>query len=647
MHFNKSYRTFPLRTTLVISVLTTAFIIVLICLGIAGYPAYSKAKKEIYTLWEKIGDQAALNAKEAVVAYFENAPATLKMVEGLVAEEQLLLSSSEAIFDICYRMLKENPEFVTAYYFKPDGTFYGVLRDAEGFQATFRVVDQEKTKEENYRIGPNHQWILFETLGSNYDPRNRPFWKSALAHPEGGWSEVYDFAETGAKGFTYVLAHPGNQGIDGYWAVDFQVNLLSQFLHTLKVGKEGSVYIVTPDGALVAESSIKDVAALQRYLESDAYTKRRIFSSVTLPKDLGIDWKIITIIHENDFLKPIRSHAGRSLAVGLFFTAIFLVVTALFFGKVSERLKEMALEMDEAGQMIFNDRSVDSLIYRIRELNMMNHALHKMKAGLQSFSKYIPVDIVKKLLHSGQAAKPGAEKKPVTALFIDLAHFTSMAEALPSDEVVHILGEFLTTVTDAVDSEKGMIDKFIGDAAMALWGTPQPIPDPAVSACRAALAIKKRLSSNFPLDFRIGINTGVAMVGNFGSTQRLDYTAIGDAINIASRLEKLNKFYGTKILIGPSTAEEVKGAFLIRPIDSVLLEGRTRPLVVYELFGLLNETSESIEKGLSLYSRGLDAYLAHRLSEAAPLFEEADRLLGGNDAPSKKLLERIRASELP
>jgi len=647
MHLNKPFRTFPLRTTLVVAVMTTAIVIMAIIFGTVGVPAYGKAKKIIRNLWEDISEQVALNATEQVLRYFQSGPITLKVIQGLFDEKQLKIDNLETIFDVCYRTLKGNPDFLTVEYFKNDGTFYGVFRLGGEYQGSFRSIGPDgKTAIKNYKIGADSTWVQTEVIMGDYDPRKRPFWKTATEHPDGAWTAPYRFATTGALGYTYVLGQ--KKGTEGYWAVDYQIDHLGDFLRRLKVGGEGHVYILDKQGSVIGESSEEHNhiigGAWSHYLasgqgEGHFSLGHRIFYANAFPEEAHIPWTVVTSIHENDFLSPIRRDALHSSMIGLIPCLFFLILIGLFFGRVSGRMKEIAWEMDEIGNLVFRISPGDHIRSRIREINAMNHGLNKMKVALQSFAKYVPVDLIKKLIFSGHAAEPGADKKEVTVFFADMAGFTTMAENLQPNEVVEIIEQFLTGVSVEVHKEKGIIDKFMGDAVMALWGVPDPIENPALAACRTALAIKKRFQSNPLMKHRIGINTGFAMVGNFGSDERLDYTAIGDTINIGARLEKFNKNCGSQILLGPLTAAAVQEVMLVRPLNWVMLEGRSHTLLAYELLGIKGELPENVIQAVGVYAAGLEAYQKQQFKEAADLFSQADALFGGSDIPSKKLLD--------
>ncbi len=643
--------TFPLRSTLVGSVIVSAGLAITLTLGFIGYPAYTKAKNAIKDLWKDLAIQVSQTATEEVLRYFQSAPITLRFIEGLVEEEQLGVENLETIFDICYRALKENPDFVTVYYAKANGTFYGVFKIADTFLGSYRtIVSIGKTLVQNYHIGPGNKWVLTNEETTDYDPRTRPFWLTGTQHPDGAWTDPYKFATTGATGYSYMLAQKGNTGIEGYWTVDFQIDKLSSYIQSLKIGKEGIIYIIANDGTVIAESTPPQATpAIEpdwtKYLHANTKggfvnLQHRILYTNPFPEESQIPWNLVTVIHEDDFLQPIRDDALHALALGLIPFVLFFFASAFFFGNISRRLREIANEMDRAGNLSISPKEEHKPHSLIREVNIMNESLHKMKVGLHSFSKYVPLDLVKKLIRSGKTPEIGGEKREITVLFADLVQFTTLAEQFHPDEIAKVLEVFLTTATREVHKERGTIDKFMGDAVMAIWGAPDPVPNSPLAACRTALSMKKIAASNPRMKYKIGINSGSAMVGNFGSQERMDYTAIGDTVNIAARLEKLNKLYNTHILIGPVTAEAVQEKLIVRPIDWVILQGRTQAIFIYELLCERGEAEESLLKAIAAYDAALESYRNRRFTLAASLFEKASELFGGRDTPCRILMER-------
>src|SRR3954452_17475534 len=229
------------------------------------------------------------------------------------------------------------------------------------------------------------------------------------------------------------------------------------------------------------------------------------------------------------------------------------------------------------------------------EIENLSNAIADMAGGLAAFRKYIPSDLVKALVSEGIEPSPGGSIRNLTVLFSDIAGFTGLSERL-GDQIIPLLSRYLDTMSREVSGHGGTIDKFIGDAVMACWGAPAANPDHAVDACRAALACQRALRASGladddgrPLRVRVGINSGDMLVGNIGSEVRLNYTVIGDAVNIASRLESTNKVYGSTIIIGPETRRLAGKSIVVRELDRLAVYGRAGGLQIYELLGMAEE----------------------------------------------------------
>jgi adenylate cyclase len=216
------------------------------------------------------------------------------------------------------------------------------------------------------------------------------------------------------------------------------------------------------------------------------------------------------------------------------------------------------------------------------------------------------------------------------------------------DELTLLITEYLEAVSGVIRAEGGTVDKFIGDAVMAFWGAPAECPDHASSACRAALAVVRTLDElasswearGLPrLSIRIGINSGQVVVGNVGSSERLNYTVLGDAVNLASRLEALGKRYGATALIGEATARQVEAHMVLRPLDYVAVAGKKEPVLVHELVGLRGEISEERLADCERYREALALYRRREFTAAADLFAD---LADAGDAAAKQLLKRCR-----
>lgn len=220
-----------------------------------------------------------------------------------------------------------------------------------------------------------------------------------------------------------------------------------------------------------------------------------------------------------------------------------------------------------------------------------------------TFSKFVSKDIVNELLANPESLKLGGEKKELTVFFSDIRGFTTLSEALSPEDLVQLLNEYLSIMTNLVIAYRGTIDKYMGDAIMAFWGAPVKNDDHAYFACLAAIiqleelkVMQDRWAANgIPvIDIGIGLNTGDAVVGNMGSSHRMDYTVMGDTINLGSRLEGTNKSYGTHIIISEFTYAKVKDRIYARELDDIKVKGKNEPVKIFELIDIVNR--EDLEK---------------------------------------------------
>jgi adenylate cyclase len=284
---------------------------------------------------------------------------------------------------------------------------------------------------------------------------------------------------------------------------------------------------------------------------------------------------------------------------------------------------------------------------RLAEISSLSGAIAEMAAGLSAFRKFIPADLVQMLLRRGIEARPGGSIQDLTVMFIDVAGFTGLSERL-GDRVIPILSKYLDVTSEAIVANDGTIDKFIGDAVMAFWGAPTAQSNHALLCCRAALACRGAIERSglsddqgAPLQIRIGINSGRMLVGNIGSELRLNYTVIGDAVNVASRLEGVNKQYGSQILIGVETKRRVGDAFVTREVDNIAVYGRTEDLAVYELVGLPDDFADESTTWIASYEAGLSRYRGRDFAGAILDFEAVLREKPA-DRPAQLLLDRCR-----
>jgi adenylate cyclase len=267
-----------------------------------------------------------------------------------------------------------------------------------------------------------------------------------------------------------------------------------------------------------------------------------------------------------------------------------------------------------------------------------------------AFGKYLAPSVVEELMNDPSRLKLGGDRRHISMLFSDLAGFTSMSEVLSPEKLVAVLNQYLHEMADLVKQEGGMVDKYIGDAIMALYGAPNALPDHAVRVCSTAVRMQRRLEElngiwrqgdpTWPqLKVRIGINTGDPVVGNIGGADKIDYTALGDSVNLAARLEPACKSYGVGIMIAQRTREEAGAAIQVRELDMLAVYGKQEPIRVYELLALAGDDIGDQRDVLEQYERGLAAF-RHRDFELALQYFRAALELNPDDGPSAVYAER-------
>jgi adenylate cyclase len=283
-----------------------------------------------------------------------------------------------------------------------------------------------------------------------------------------------------------------------------------------------------------------------------------------------------------------------------------------------------------------------------RDVHEALTSLELAKTALRAMGRYVPIDLVRQLYQSGVEPVLGAQPRELTLLFSDIKDFTAVSERLPADRLAAALGAYLEQMTSAIESTGGTIDKYIGDAVMALWNAPAACADHPRAGCRAALACTRATAALCastaweglaPWQTRFGLHSAQVMVGHFGAPNRISYTAIGDGVNLASRLEGLNKQYGTSILVSAPLREAVGQELVFRHLDRVAVKGKRVAMDVYELCGEPGEAAiDRRLPALRRYEAALQAYFARRFEEALELLQGAE-----SDPPSAVLRARCEA----
>jgi len=315
------------------------------------------------------------------------------------------------------------------------------------------------------------------------------------------------------------------------------------------------------------------------------------------------------------------------IIIGLITLVTILLVTFLslkFSKMITKPLIQIEDEMKQIRKFELADPTPVKTIF-IELLSMENTVKNTIQA-LRSFKRYVPAELVQQIVTTEREAVLSGEKTEATFLFTDIAGFTSITETVTIELLVQKLGLYFKGMISTIHSCKGTVDKYIGDAVMAFWGAPNPVANHHYHACEAALKCLDFLKEfndalekeGFPrLDTRFGIHAGNAIIGNMGYIDRLNYTAIGDSVNTASRLEGLNKHYRTSILISESVYDNVKEHFVARLLDRIIVKGKTTSIAIYELIDFRERADlDSVVTYAEQYTAAMNLYYSREWKEA-------------------------------
>lgn len=532
--------------------------------------------------------------------------------------------------------LQQMPGVLSLYFgMHEDGAFYQVVHlPQDGSHTTSTGGKVPKDANWLIRIIDNSsgQWrdsVLYlaswgkvvglERATTDYDPRERPWYRAALPFDDIAGSPVYMFAGPAQPGLTLSRRLTTSDGARlAVFGADMTIAALSAFLREQKVGATGRVFILDSAGHMIGhpdETKVirADGGALQlvdgaqvddpvvagavrgwRDGKGDSFIVQStedganwLVRFTPFANRFGSTWTIGVVVAEDEFVGPIKRASLLILLAG----GLFLGIAALAIQRAARMLvKPMETLIGETDRIsrLELDQPV-KVVSPVVEIDKLATAIASMKTGLASFGTYVPKSLVHSIIQSGIGTSVGGQRRPLTVMFTDLQGFTAATEAMPPEQVLPWLSAYFDAMSTAIHRHHGTIDKYIGDAIMALWNAPLDDDDHVAHACRAMLACRDAASlggqDGVPLKTRMGLHTGTAVVGNVGASDRMQYTALGAMVNLASRVESLNKQLDTQLLVTGDVAQAVAGRFTLRPMGKVLAVGTSLPMDVHELLG--------------------------------------------------------------
>lgn len=481
-----------------------------------------------------------------------------------------------------------------------------------------------------------------------YDPYTRPWHIAAMRSDSTVISDPYPYLSVKSVGITASRRIAGWRG--GVFGVDLTLESLSHALDELSILDRTTALIFTENGALLAKNRLSDgglgiadqheavanvtelinpvakalyallhapdsrthnsgaqASAFANELPAEPETEENwneftinrleyIAQIMPLSPDFAVPTFLGFAVPKHELLKDVEQMLENSLFVSIVFLAASIFITSCIARALTVPISQLAKDTQRIQQFDLDDSSTVTSTFT--ELNDLGHSIGAMKKSLKCFARYIPVNIVRRLVQDGSEPVLGGDNREVTIMFTDVTNFTSYSELMSSSDLMRKLSSYLDCLSREVRAEEGIVDKFIGDSVMAVWNAFDEQQNHTYRACVAALkccAANDRLnmmwdSYGWPgMNTRFGLHMGEAVVGNIGSSERMEHTTIGATVNTAARMEGLNKKYGTRVLVSETVYARVRDEFLFRPIDRVVPKGNSKPIDVYELIGTLLE----------------------------------------------------------
>lgn len=630
------------------------------------------AQQVSQTLADTINDQIVSAVGDELQSITTEAKSSLTAVRTLLVEKVLEAHDARKREFVFLSQLQSQPTISWVAFGWPDGSFFAGHKLGDSGIEMLEITADRKLRIDQYDYAGNDIKLKDSRVeDSKYSVTEQEWFREASQSGDDHWSTL----TTHPRGERLAAALAAPIDIDrkrvGVLAIIIELTRVSNFLSQLTVGKSAGAFILDRDGGVVAapDSNADELNALKtdhplfpvavdamrqagsgydpgsgEPFHAQVTRDGRAYQAVLTPISFP-GWSLVTVVPESEFLGPVQTTIRR-LLIGL---AVLIVFAGLLSAWLAQRLIAAPL-IKVMGEIRHVERfdldRVERHPSRLTEIENLSGAIGDMAQGLVAFRKYIPADLVKRLISDGTGARLGGAVKAMSVMFIDLAGFTGMSERL-GDRIIPLLSRYFDSVSVQIQHHGGTIDKFIGDAVMAFWGAPAANPDHAADCCRAALACRRAMEEAGLLDdrgehvkIRIGINSGDMLVGNIGSEVRLNYTVIGDAVNIASRLESTNKVYGSTIIIGPETRRLAGDRIVVRELDRLAVYGRAGGLQIYELLGMAGEFTGALD-WVKSYEAGLAAWRAGNFNAAIDAFE-ATRKLRPQDAASSLMIERCQ-----
>jgi adenylate cyclase len=613
------------------------FVAVVLFVGLSlVYFSFDRVTSIIRSAASTFIDKVAEHAADRIDTQFKDVRDNVEILTSLPAIQEARIDSP-AIHALMAAMLRNNSQLFSLYVGYADGNFLEIDfidRAGRSFrdrldapaEAAFRLLTIQRAAggartARTIFLSASLALLGERSVAADYDPRDRPWYIDAYDAEAGVLTDPYIFFASGEPGYT--LRIPVKSGQLGVVAGDILLSDADALLRNQRLGNSGVAFLFDDEGRIVAHPRMSALIGAQT---TDG-------GAITLPRltdvyKTGIPAAVRAWQSGNQAQQFFRNDDGRTYVASFrsidtassahlrlavlapldeFFATVlaqrqFLFLMALGFvlavlppvfwlgSMLSRSIRAIAVETDRIQRFEPGDTAARSSL--IQEIDDLGRSVFTMRKVVETFSSFVPKRLVQQLIETGTPLGLGGVRREVTILFTDVENFTGLTERADPEHVMSNTSRYFAALSETIMSNKGTVDKFIGDAVMAIWNAPAEDADHVVNGCAAVLACQtanQELNLAFeregwpPYRTRFGLHTGNVVVGNVGSADRMNYTVLGASVNLAARLEALNKTFGTTALVSEPIKLGAEARFVFRSVDRISPKGFAEKFPVFEL----------------------------------------------------------------
>ncbi len=625
------------------------FVAIVLTVGLALlYLTFSRVNAIVRTAASSYLGTVAQASADRIDGQLKSVRDNLDILRGIPSVQEADITDNLRFYSLLASMLRNNAQLSNLYVGYANGAFIELdFIDRSGQEARKRVGAPDGAKFRLFVIAKSAASgelqattsflddalrVLARVSGpDDFDPRKRPWYEGAFEPDAPLLTAPYVFHLTDNVGYTVRM--PISSDRSGVVAGDILIGEAESLLRQQGLGKSGVAFLFDDAGRVIAHPDLSqwlnaagagkqlpdlphlsDIDAVGVRTAIDAWRRTgvseqffkdnngREYLAAVQPVILAgtADLRVIVFAAVDEFYSDIVAERRSLIVVAVLLLLAALPLAFVIGNRLSLSLRILSREVDRIQRFRFS--TMPRLRSPIREIDDLGRSVYTMRSLVQTFSNFVPKRLVQQLVETGDSMELGGVRREATILFTDVENFTPLTEDKDPTQVMLYTSRYFAAISNVIAAHQGTVDKFIGDAVMGIWNAPVEQDEHVLQACEAVLRcieVNEALNAEFEREgwpaynTRFGLHVGDAMIGNIGSSDRMNYTALGATVNLASRLERLNKDHGTQALVSQAVKDVAESRFAFRSVGTIKPKGFAKAVGVYELLGRRDDAVET------------------------------------------------------